>query len=68
MNDKRFDPEAWAQTVPHSFYSRWPTATHTKCDYCGVYFKDHPADVADEDDVARHPVTALRRHHERDVR
>ena len=57
-----FDAEKWAQTVPHSFYSRWPIAKMTKCDYCGIYHKDHAADVADEDDVAKHPVTALRRH------
>ena len=61
----KFDPEAWARTVPHSWFSSWPPASMTRCDYCGVYRKDHAPDVPDEDDVARHPVTALKRHKDR---
>lgn len=31
----------------------------TKCDWCGVYFRDHPAPVPDEVDVAKHPMKAI---------
>jgi hypothetical protein len=61
-NAMKFNPDTWARTVPHSWFSRWPDAARTKCDFCGVYRKDHPADVPDIDDVARHPISALKRH------
>ena len=28
----------WAQSQPHAFYSMWPIASRTKCDFCGVYY------------------------------
>lgn len=55
----KFDPEVWARTQPHTFFSRWPIATHTKCDFCGVYHKDHPAPVDPEIDVALHATKAV---------
>lgn len=59
MAAPKWTPELWARTQPHTFYSRWPTATMTKCDWCGVYFRDHPAPVPDEVDVAKHPMKAI---------
>lgn len=56
----QFNPETWAQTQPHSFYSRWPRALHTKCDYCGIYLKDHAADVPADLDVSKHPYMAIK--------
>lgn len=55
-----FDAEKWAQTQPHSFFSRWPRATMTKCDFCGVYLRDHAKDVLDSADVAKHPTQAVK--------
>jgi hypothetical protein len=55
----RFDPEEWARTQPHAFFSRWPIASRTKCDFCGVYHGDHPEAPVAEDDVAKHPTKAI---------
>ena len=54
-----FDPEVWARRQPHNFYSHWPLATMTKCDYCGVRAGEHAPDVPDEANVARHATAAI---------
>lgn len=55
----KFDPEVWARTQPHAFFSHWPTASMTKCDFCGVRFGEHPVAPDEADDVATHPTKAI---------
>lgn len=50
----------WAASQPHSFFSYWPTASHTRCDWCRVYKKEHQPDVDPALDVAKHPTLATR--------
>ena len=54
-----FNPEEWARTQPHAFYSRWPVATRTRCDFCGVYYPEHQAAPLEELDVARHATAVV---------